>query len=626
MPAHKLLLPVLVLLSAHAVLPQDEAQQRARKLIRITTKDWHGRHWHEMLPADIDMLDFDSRRQHVDAIVTPAQLAVLQGKNVRYEVLRDDLEEYERQLRAQDYLDHFHDYSKTLDEIRSAAAAYPQLVKVVDIGDGWEKTQGLADRDIWAVKISDNAEQEEEEPEVLIVGLHHAREIITPEIVLDYMNYLLSHYGRDAYVTYLVDHRQIWLVPVLNPDGLDYVFSTHMLWRKNRRRNSNGSFGVDLNRNYGFKWGYDNFGSSPNASSETYRGTAPFSEPETEALRHFVEDHQFRAALSYHSFGDYVIYPWGYVDGPTPDHASFIALADSIVAYNHYKPGTGLQTVGYTVNGASDDWFYGEQATKNKVFSMTPEVGDWFHPDTADIEELIRENRGPNLYITYAVGEEPVVHHQPRPDTVYQIGPQQITARILAPIVLTDTVALAPQTFTLHFNTTGQAPFDAVALQATGNMNEYAGEIPPLGTGKRVYYFISAADEKGRVGHAPRAARAGALYSFYVPVPSAVQEPLEENAVPQSFALRGFPNPFRNRILLEYDLPPHFAGAFTLEILNALGQRVRLLAQNNRAQPGRHRIAWNGLDDSGRPAPAGIYFIRMRGSDFLQTRKTLLVK
>jgi hypothetical protein len=399
-----------------------------------------------------------------------------------------------------------------------------------------------------------------------------------------------------------------------------------LFWRKNRRRNANGSYGVDLNRNYGFKWGYDNFGSSPNGNSETYRGTAAFSEPETAALRDFVEAHHFRAALCYHSYGDYVIYPWGYVDGPTPDHASFAALADSIVAYNHYQPGTGLQTVGYTVNGDSDDWFYGEQTTKNKVFSMTPEVGYAFHPDTSDVQELILENRGPNLFITYAVGEEPVVQHQALPDTIYQTGPQQITARITMPIALTDTVALAPQSFTLHYNTTGQAPFDTVALSATGNADEYTAEIPPLGRGQRVYYFISAKDEVGRTGHAPRAALVGDLYSFYVPVLTSVDEPVAGNEVPASFALRGFPNPFRNQILFEYDLPEHFAGALTLEILNVLGQRVRLLAQSDQMQPGRHQTAWNGRDDFGKATPAGIYFMRVRGGNFVHTHKVLLVR
>ncbi len=619
------LIPVCLLIFAFAAAAQEAMPQRPRKLIRLEAQNWQTAQWREALASDMDLVDFDTRKKSIEAIVTPAELETLQKKGLSFTILHDDLEEYERQLRAQDYLDHFHDYQKTVDEILLAESLYPQLVQVLDIGDSWEKEQGLADRDIWAVKISDHAAIEEGEPEVLIVGLHHAREIITPEIVLDYMNYLLENYGHDPDVTYLVDHRQIWLVPIVNPDGLDYVFSTDMMWRKNRRRNSNGSYGVDLNRNYGFKWGYDNFGSSPSGSSGTYRGTAAFSEPETAALRDFVSAHQFRAALSYHSYGNYVIYPWAYEDGPTPDHASFVALADSIVAYNHYQRGTGLETVGYTVNGDSDDWFYGEQTAKNKVFSMTPEVGYWFHPDTTDIKKLILENRGPNLFITYAAGEEPVVQSQPLPDTVNQAGPYQVVARITTPIMLSEPVALSPQNFFMHFNTSGQSPFDSVALAATGNADEYAAEIPAFAGGQKVYYYFSAADENGRRGHAPRAALAGELFSIYIPMSTAVLDPGAQNEIPQDFALRGFPNPFQRRLALQYDVPASHSGAMMVEIINVLGQRVRLLAQAE-TRPGRHQIEWNGADDHGRFAPPGVYFCRLRTSSFARTQKILLVK
>ncbi|MGH7495206.1 MAG: M14 family zinc carboxypeptidase [bacterium] len=621
----KCLIPTYILLLAGSAPSQEVLQQRPRMLIRLEVKSWEAEQWREVFSSDLDVLEFDAGQKSLDAIATPAQLQELQRRGLRCTILHDDLEEYQRQLREQDYLDHFHDYRRTVEEIRLAEAVYPQLVKVVDLGDSWEKAEGLADRDIWAVKISDNAAAAEDEPEVLIIGQHHAREIITQEIVLDYMNYLLSHYGLDPYITYLVDHRQIWLVPILNPDGLDYVFSTDMIWRKNRRANEDGSFGIDLNRNYGFKWGYDNRGSSGNGFDSNYRGTAPFSEPETAALRDFVASHQFRAALSYHSFGNYVIYPWGYEDGPTPDHASFVALADSIVAYNHYHRGTGLETVGYTVNGDSDDWFYGEQIQKNKVFSMTPEVGtgaDFFHPDTSRIQPLILENRGPNLFITYAVGEEPLVQHQPLPDTVYTAGPHRIVAQITGPIVLTEPAALVPQSYTLHFSTGGQLPFEEVALTATGNPAEYAGEIPAMAGGQNVNYFISAEDEKGRTGHAPRAALAGSWYSFFVAPPTTVHE---SKTPPDHFALHGFPNPFRNQITLQYELPADFSGAITLEIVNVLGQRVRLLVQGE-TRPGRYRIIWNGADDHDLLSSPGIYFYRLRTKDFVRVKKIAFVR
>ncbi|MEK7727240.1 MAG: M14 family zinc carboxypeptidase [candidate division KSB1 bacterium] len=510
-----LLAAFICLCTATALLAQaPEYQAAPRQMLRIDALDQAT--LQKFLALDLDVAEIDPQQNAFEIIATPADRERLVSLGVRYATLNDNLETFALALRAQGYLDHFHDYAETLTELQLAEALHPSLVQLVDIGDSWEKTQGLADRDIWAVKISDNVQAEENEAEVLIIGNHHAREIITPETVLDFMNYLLQNYGGDPYVTHLVNHRQIWLVPILNPDGLDHVHQNDLWWRKNRRRNANGTFGVDLNRNYAFKWGYDNIGSSPSGGSSTYRGAAPFSEPETAALRDFVNAHRFRASLSYHSYGNLLIYPWGYIAQHTPEHASFVALADSMVTYHGYKAGLGVETVFYTTNGDSDDWLYGEQTTKNKIFAMTPEVGNAFHPDTTEIEQLILENRGPNLFLTYAVGEEPVVAHAPLADTIKTIGPYRIAAQVSAPIILTQAAALASEGVLLHYNSTGTPPFQSVVMTATSNAQEFAAAIPAVSGNQRVYYFISAMDDRDRIGHAPRAASAGAYFSFYV--------------------------------------------------------------------------------------------------------------
>ena len=144
--------------------------------------------------------------------------------------------------------------------------------------------------------------------------------------------------------------------------------------RKNRRDNLNFTYGVDLNRNYGFEWGHDNIGSSPNTSSDIYRGTGPFSEPETDAIRDFVNSHEFIAWFSYHSYGELLLYPWGYYYGNTPDHAVFEALGDSLVAENGYLAGNPASGAIYITNGDSDDWGYGQQVSHPKIFAFTPEV------------------------------------------------------------------------------------------------------------------------------------------------------------------------------------------------------------------------------------------------------------
>ncbi|MCK5407656.1 MAG: immune inhibitor A, partial [Candidatus Krumholzibacteria bacterium] len=158
-------------------------------------------------------------------------------------------------------------------------------------------------------------------------------------------------------------------------------------WRKNRRINSDLSIGVDLNRNFGFAWGYDDIGSSPIPSSETYRGTGPFSEPESQVIRDFVNNREFTMWLSYHSYGELLLYPWGYIAEDTPDHAVFFRLGELLTEANGYLAGNYKSGAIYAVNGDTDDWGYGEQITKDLIFAFTPELntgaeGGFGPPDT----------------------------------------------------------------------------------------------------------------------------------------------------------------------------------------------------------------------------------------------------
>jgi hypothetical protein len=270
----------------------------------------------------------------------------------------------------------------------SVATANPTICKVESIG------LSIEGRDIWGMKISDNVTVTEAEPRVLYLGCHHAREVITVEIPLYLMYWFVNNYGSDSLATFLVDNREIWIVPLMNPDGREYVEHTGD-WRKNRRNNGDGTYGVDLNRNYGYMWGYDDLGSSPYTGNETYRGTGPFSEPETQAVRDFMLTYQFSTCISYHSHGRLILYPWGYAAVLCPDDDVFAALSDSMADYNGYSPGSGISL--YPTNGDSDDWMYGEQLLKDEVFSMTYEVGTEFYPPEGDILTLCEQNREPSI-------------------------------------------------------------------------------------------------------------------------------------------------------------------------------------------------------------------------------------
>jgi hypothetical protein len=264
-------------------------------------------------------------------------------------------------------------------------------------------------RPIYVVKISDNPNVTESEPQVYFNSLIHAREPQAMMTVMYYMYYLLENYGTDPEVTYLVNNREIYFQPIVNPDGYEYNRATNPngggMFRKNRRLNGDGSYGVDLNRNFGFQWGYDNSGSSPTPSSETYRGTAPFSEPEIQAMRDFVNTKNFKTTLNYHTYSNLLLYPWGYISTPTPDNSIFDEYSTDMAAYNGYENGQSPAVL-YTVNGSADDWMYGEQTTKPKIFAMTPEVGSTgFWPSQAEIFPLAIENLMPNLYYTWVAGE-----------------------------------------------------------------------------------------------------------------------------------------------------------------------------------------------------------------------------
>lgn len=290
-------------------------------------------------------------------------------------------------------------YAELLENLDSMAAKYPQLITPkMQIGDH----TSIEGRPIFYLRLSDNPTIEEEgEPELLYTALHHAREPNSLAQMIFYIWYLLENYGSDPEVTYLVDNTELYFIPCINPDGYVYNEQTDPngggLWRKNRRPNDDGSFGVDLNRNYGFEWGFDDFGSSPIPSTETYRGATPFSEPETQAVRDLCNTHNFRITLNYHTFGNLLIYPWGYSDSPTPDHQTFRAFGQAMTRENNYLVGTGSETVGYTVNGDSDDWMYGDSTNKPKIFSLTPEVGPQFWPTPGEIDQLNKSCMKQNL-------------------------------------------------------------------------------------------------------------------------------------------------------------------------------------------------------------------------------------
>jgi len=319
------------------------------------------------------------------------------------EIIHEDMEAFYA-ARIGDKADNYLTLSQVNAEVNFMHMAYPDITSErISIG------QSLEGRDIYAIKISDNPDIDEDEPEVFYNSCIHAREVITPLVLLHFMEYLLENYGTDSVATHLVDERELWFVPVVNPDGYQYNVDYQWpggMWRKNRRDNGDGTFGVDLNRNWGYMWGYDDEGSSPFGGDQTYRGTGPFSEPTTQVIRDFCIAHEFVLSMNYHSCSNLYLWSFAYNNSLTEDEDIFSALGDSMNVFNGYFP--DLNAIGYGVNGGADDWMYGEQTTKGKIISITPEVGnyydDGFWPEVNRIPELIEENLQPNIFFAEVAG------------------------------------------------------------------------------------------------------------------------------------------------------------------------------------------------------------------------------
>ena len=314
----------------------------------------------------------------------------------------------------------YHNYAEMVAAIEQAAAAYPDIMRVSTVG------HSLEGRDILAVKISDEPDVDDPaEPAVLFMSLHHAREHLTVEMALEVIRLFTEGYGHDPALTNLVNTREIWVLPNINPDGGEYDIATgvYQYWRKNRRDNSDGSFGVDLNRNYGYRWGGP--GSSGTPSDDTYRGPAAFSEPETQVVRDFVLAHpDITAAITFHTYAELILYPYGYTydDLPadmTPDDLMvFRKLAGDMAATNGYIPQQASDL--YTTSGDTVDWLYGERGIFGFTFEMYPKGYPGFYPPGSVIERETRRNDAAVIYLT-AVAD----------------NPRKVIKRVYLPLVMT---------------------------------------------------------------------------------------------------------------------------------------------------------------------------------------------
>jgi len=356
----------------------------------------------------------------IDIITDSEELTQLQMLGFKTEIVHGDLVGFYQSRLPDKSMGGFKTFGEVSSDLFFQHLMFPDITTDrISIG------QSLEGRDIWAIKISDNPDVDEDEPEVLITGTIHAREVICPHVLMYFINYLCENYGTDPRVTNIVDNREIWIVPVVNPDGHVHNELTNPsgggMWRKNRRDNGDGTWGVDLNRNWGYMWGYDDIGSSPNGDDETYRGTGPFSEPETQVMRDFTYAHDFQISAYYHSCASVILWPMGWTPEPTPDEPLFYSLADTMAAFSQYGIGSGL--IGYGTNGSSDDWYYGELQQISYTFEVGRRYSDGFWPDPSRIDSLCEENLEHNLLMAEFAGD---LHSVFKPEPPVLTAPAEV--------------------------------------------------------------------------------------------------------------------------------------------------------------------------------------------------------
>ena len=313
----------------------------------------------------------------------------------------------------------FYTYEEMLDELDDMYSQYPNLItQRTDLKDEeyiesphiHETYEG---RFLQLVKISDNPQTNEEEPQILYTALHHAREPGSMQQLIYFMWYLLENYESNDSIKQIIDNSELYFVPCVNPDGYVYNQTNEPngggMWRKNRRDNH----GVDNNRNYSFidengNEVWNTSGTTGNPNGNTYAGNEPFSEAENRAIRYLVESKNFKLALNNHTYGNLLLYPYGYdYNQPTEDNEIYEFISSELVSENNYDNIISADL--YPAAGDSDDFMYGmltteDNQSREKIFAMTPEIGSSFWPQSSTIEDLCKGMIKLNLTAAKMIG------------------------------------------------------------------------------------------------------------------------------------------------------------------------------------------------------------------------------
>jgi len=486
--------------------------------------------------------------------------------------------------------DEYHDMQETYDALVATVTNYPSICRMDTLGYSTE--DGLP---VWALKMSDNVDADEDEPVVFYNGVHHADEVLGLEVCLYMIDELTAAYGVDSTMTAWIDDMEIWFIPLLNPEGHEIVTAEiDTIWRKNKRdNNENGEWdvqdGVDLNRNYDFNWDQ---GGSDIWESEYYRGPYPFSETECRIVRDFCFEHKPVFALNYHSprssMGDLLYYPWYWVgEGFSTDHFTIYDIASEVCARTFNEAGQNfIAYYGYADKGNAKNWQYGVIGT----IGLTMEIlSQQCQPIGARVDTICRlvstgsyylleRTYGPGVtgHVTDAAARQPLVATV----NVVENYSDLVVPRTTEPTYGRYWRMLVPGTYTVEFSAFGYDTqvFENVVVDSSGltvldcEMSAWAGVPGDLIDGPRI------------VDVSPNPTRGETAVSFVVP--QGARAALEIYSVAGKLVAR---------------TEPQFDGA-------------------------RGSAAWNGLDTAGRPVASGVYFARLTADAGTDEAKIVLVR
>lgn len=362
-------------------------QNSDHQIVNIRWQDM--RQFQELTTSGLDILDSDINKKSLEARISMVELQRLQQQGVRVETLPfQAAAAQDRQGFPEGYMT----YTQMSARLKEMAQKYPQLMKLEDVGDTWQKKQGAQNHDIWMAQLGSRLNQSQ--PVYLLIGGVHARELAPVELLMKLMQELLDGYGKDPRITRLLDTRKVVFVPMVNVDGHVSV-EQGAAWQ---RKNMNGS-GVDLNRNYDNHWNYQGLkvpsswlNGVTDPGSQIYSGSGPASEPETQVVQAMFQRFKPALAVDMHAYGDMMLWPLGYSYDDLKDTPVFKDLFNRTVAQLGFKGGTSAQIL-YPTTATTRDYAYEQHG----AISMTLEVGDSFRPSYQEVEGMWTRLR-PHLY------------------------------------------------------------------------------------------------------------------------------------------------------------------------------------------------------------------------------------